>query len=182
MDFSAHALSIVEQKGHRALLASAVGWKSISDESVDFVRMNHVLEHLYNPVDVLQNIRRTMTRHAVLHIAVPNPRGLSARIFRRYWLGLDCPRHVMLFPPVTLGRLLQRAGLEVERTVPEALTKDHIRSWAYWLRARGMIETFEPDVYIRRTLLRLAAGLPMLVAHPFGLADRFHVFARRQQV
>ena len=44
-------------------------WDEVADESLDLVRLNHVLEHLYNPKDALRALRVKMNPGARLHIA-----------------------------------------------------------------------------------------------------------------
>jgi SAM-dependent methyltransferase len=179
MDFSDYALAIVARNGHRALPASAEGWKNVPAGTIDFVRMNHVVEHLYRPKEVLRSLHARMKPGAWLHIAVPSPSGLSALLFRSKWHGLDAPRHVILYPPQALVALLRNAGFKVEEVLQEPLTKDHIRSWVFWLRSKGMLPRVHPDDYMERIGLRIAATFPMTLARLIKRSDRFHVIARR---
>lgn len=179
MDFSPHALEAARSRGHLAVEVSEQGWASLPDESIDFVRMNHVLEHLYRPRDVLTRLRQKMRPGGRLHVAVPNPNSLSARLFRGYWHGLDCPRHVALYPPHVVRSLLSEAGLRVIDVIHEPVTKDHIRSWVYLLRESGFLSEVNPDIYMKKVVLRFLAALPMALAVVFRAGDRFHVLAQR---
>jgi SAM-dependent methyltransferase len=179
MDFSERALGEVRSKGHVALPVVAAGWDALAESSVDFVRMNHVLEHLYRPDDVLQRLRMKMRPGARLHIAVPNPAGLSARLFKRHWHGLDCPRHVVLFPPTVLAAWLDHLGFRKRHLLYEPLYKDFIRSQARaWRRHEGA-DGVALDEIMTAPLRRLLAALPVLVATCAGFPDRFHVIAER---
>ena len=44
----------------------------------------------------------------------PNSRALSHRLFSRYWMPLDPPRHLALFTVSALGRLGEAASFDVE--------------------------------------------------------------------
>ncbi len=96
MDFSEFAVEQALASGHRAFLLSANVWNEIADNSIDLIRMNHVLEHLYDPREVLANLYSKLKPGGRMHIAVPNPGSMSANIYRRFWFSLDCPRHIML--------------------------------------------------------------------------------------
>ncbi len=181
MDFSPHALAVVGKNGHLALPVSETGWGAVPLQGVDFVRMNHVMEHLYHPRDTLAHIRDRMKVGGILHVAVPNPNGISAILFRRYWHGLDCPRHVTLYPPAALGQLLGDCGFSVTSIVQETLAKDHIRSWVYRFQAAGWLSGRNPDDYMDKRWLQGLVAIPMLLASVVGRSDRFHVVARRDR-
>lgn len=181
MDFSQRALQQVAESGHRAVSVTDAGWKSIATDSVDFVRGNHVLEHLFELEQPITALKEKLRSGGVMHLALPNPQGISASVFRRYWHGLDCPRHAVLYPPHVLAKLLERLGFKVEDVLLEPVTKDHIRSWVYLFQHFGALGERSPDDYIERPVLALLAGLPVSVAIAVGRGDRFHIFARKQR-
>ncbi len=49
-----------------------------------------------------------------LVISSVNPEAFQFRIFGRYWLHLDAPRHVMLIPMKLLAEKLESLGMEAE--------------------------------------------------------------------
>lgn len=73
------------------------------------------LEHVPDPVPVAARIASLLEPRGSCVIAVPNRAGLNARIFGASWYHLDCPRHLTLWTPQTIARLLEQEGLEVER-------------------------------------------------------------------
>ena len=48
-------------------------------------------------------------------VSVPNNDSLQARLGGEDWLHLDIPRHIYHFAPGSLTRLVEQAGLRVER-------------------------------------------------------------------
>jgi len=52
MDFSVQALEQVRNRGHKAILVDDEAWNSLGTDTIGFVRMNHVIEHLYQPEQV----------------------------------------------------------------------------------------------------------------------------------
>jgi SAM-dependent methyltransferase len=178
IDSSAAAREHTARNGHLALPAEPDAWDAVADGSVAFVRMHHVLERLAKPREVLRALRRKMAPGATIHVAVPNPEGLSARMFRSAWHGLDCPRHTVLYPPAALERLLRGAGFREVRVVHEPLAKDHLRSWEYVLEGVGLLPRDGGDRLRRSRPLRLLASLPTAIAARSGRADRLHAVAQ----
>jgi SAM-dependent methyltransferase len=181
MDFSPQVVHKVRSSGHKSILYSSEdSWNDIDDDSLTFVRMNHVLEHLYNPLEVLQTIKKKMKSGSVLHIAIPNPQGISALLFKDKWLGLDAPRHIMLFSPKALSNLLIDSGFKNFKILQENLTKDLARSIGFYKFNKGLIthdeavNAFERDDY--KTLL----DIPCRLAQKFGKADRIHAFITKE--
>lgn len=91
-------------------------------QTFDLVTISHVLEHLYEPRAVLEKVRVWLRPGGRLRIWVPNQASFESKVFGRFWTGLDLPRHLYHFTPVTLARLLEETGFVVERTVPEFQT------------------------------------------------------------
>lgn len=98
------------------------------DNQFNFVRLRSVLHLLPNPYDVLVEIKRLLTPGGVVLITVPNENGLLNQLNlllgkkRKNRLGtLVLPYHSHAFTPMTLKRLLARAGLKiylVQTTMP----------------------------------------------------------------
>jgi len=60
----------------------------------DLIMMLNLIEHVRDPVAVLQKMKRHAGADGLILIKTPNYDSLDARIFRhRNWVGLHCPRH-----------------------------------------------------------------------------------------
>lgn len=85
----------------------------------DAVTLNHVLEHLADPVAALRSACELLRPGGVLWVATPNLRSLAHRMFGRDWLSLDPPRHLVLLSAETLVAAFGAAGLtDVTRPRP----------------------------------------------------------------
>lgn len=73
----------------------------------DVVTMWDVLEHLHEPLASVREIHRILKPDGLLLARVPNLASRDARLFGRFWAGLDAPRHLFVFSPATLRRLLE---------------------------------------------------------------------------
>lgn len=83
--------------------------------SFDFVHMSHVIEHVYDPQRTLDAVARLLAPGGVLYVETPNARGSGERLCGARWLPWDSPRHLHVFTPETLAKVVERAGLTMER-------------------------------------------------------------------
>jgi 2-polyprenyl-3-methyl-5-hydroxy-6-metoxy-1,4-benzoquinol methylase len=81
--------------------------------SYDAVTMNHVIEHFHEPVEALRIARQLLRPGGILWIATPNLASRGHGVFGRDWIGLDPPRHLVLFDRTSLSRAVRQADLEV---------------------------------------------------------------------
>lgn len=86
------------------------------DYYFDAVTMNHVIEHVYDPVALLRECRRILKLGGVVVVVTPNIRGWGHRNFTSNWRDLDAPRHLQLFSPRTLAKSAKRAGYNTIQT------------------------------------------------------------------
>lgn len=88
--------------------------------SFDAVTLNHVIEHVEDPILTLRECGRVLRERGRLVIVTPNVRSLASRWYGSSWYHLDPPRHMILFSPETLHASVERAGLRVLRLVTAA--------------------------------------------------------------
>lgn len=81
-----------------------------SPNTFDAITLNHVLEHLYDPVDTLEICYQFLRPGGVIWIATPNLESYAHKRFGPSWLGLDPPRHLSLFTNKCLVSLLKQCG------------------------------------------------------------------------
>lgn len=97
-------------------------------DAVDFdggafeqVTLNHVIEHLHDPVDSLRRLRGWMRPGARLWIQTPNVASRGAERYGAQWRGLEPPRHLVMFDADSLRLALERAGFERVELLPPQL-------------------------------------------------------------
>jgi len=79
--------------------------------SFDAVALSQVLEHVHDPMALLEECVRVLRRGGRLVLATPNAAGLPHRRYGAFWRGLEPPRHLQLFTPWALERCARAAGL-----------------------------------------------------------------------
>ena len=108
----------------------------LAPNSFDVVTMWDVLEHVHDPVRTLGRIRELLRPRGILVVRVPNLDAWDARLFGRYWAGLDQPRHLFVPTTASLAQLLGQAGfVELERRCLSGSYGVLVLNWRFWLRA-----------------------------------------------
>lgn len=103
----------------------------------DLITMNHVIEHLDDPVAVLLELRRLLAPDGYIAIACPNWSALSRRAWGRAWYALEAPRHTVHFEPATLRKALESAGFVVASLKTPSIRESAecwSKSWLYRYR------------------------------------------------
>lgn len=145
-----------------------------STPAFDLIVLSHVLEHVPDPRALLDEARRRLTEHGRLRVIVPDLAGLEARLFGRYWLGLDVPRHLVTFSRRTLTILLRQTGFTVEACRPQYLPDLPYLSVRYLLDAK--LGPGRPR--LRRAVTKLTLGAGM-ISYAFGNRGAIDVLARK---
>lgn len=177
VDFTESALQTVRESGHESHIVGPQLWGALGEQCFDCVRLNHVLEHLYYPIETLSQLRRVMNPGARLHIAVPNPNSLSARFFRQDWYSLEAPRHIVLFSAQALALRLQEIGFSAVRVVFEATRRDWVRSQAYRRETIGHLTAEQARQISQNPQEPPNWQLAVEIATRLRIGGRFHVLA-----
>jgi len=85
-------------------------------ESYDLVIMNQLIEHLWDPVNVLKKIHTLLRPGGLVSIETPNIGSYDQKFFSDgTWGGFYFPRHLNVFSFSTLQLLLEKTGFEIVR-------------------------------------------------------------------
>ena len=85
---------------------------SLPSEMFDVVTLNHVIEHVHDPVNCLREVFRICKTGGIVWIATPNLASYGHQYFRDNWIGLHPPNHLVLFTHSSIKRALYAAGFE----------------------------------------------------------------------
>lgn len=80
--------------------------------SFDAVTLSHVIEHVHDPIALLQSAYHLLKPGGFLWLSTPNIESLGLSIYGRNWLGLDPPRHLVLFRWQAIQELLRKMGFD----------------------------------------------------------------------
>lgn len=81
-----------------------------AEESFDCVTLNHVIEHVADPISLITECRRILKKDGILVVVTPNASSFAHKHFGSFWRGLEPPRHVHIFSSKTLSAVAARSG------------------------------------------------------------------------
>jgi 2-polyprenyl-3-methyl-5-hydroxy-6-metoxy-1,4-benzoquinol methylase len=180
IDFDAEAVAHAAARGLDVRVGDLAAQR-FADASFDTVLLSHVIEHLPDPHAVLRECRRILKPGGRVVLLTPNVRSLGHRAAGRHWIGLEPPRHLFVFSPSSLARVLVDCGFDdvaVDTPADMALgfiTADELRRDA---ERAGATTPFEGKPYSARAL-GLALLELLLCEVGLGVGDELLARARR---
>ena len=102
---------------------------AFSSDFFDAIVLSHVIEHVHDPIAVLQECARVLRPGGVLVLLTPNLTSVGHRRFGEDWRGLEPPRHLHVFSVPALHACVERVGL----TVSEARTSARLVRGIWWV-------------------------------------------------
>jgi 2-polyprenyl-3-methyl-5-hydroxy-6-metoxy-1,4-benzoquinol methylase len=147
---------------------TAIEEAELDAERYDAVLLVDVLEHLADPIAVLDRMRCLLAPGGALLLVTPDPSSLVARIAgRRWWCYV--PAHSYLIPRAKVRRLIAARGL----VVVEDFYSVHSFSLGYWLAGLGGL-----GGPVGAAIAKLAERLPRSLMLTASLKDERVLLAR----
>lgn len=147
--------------------------------SFDTVLVSHTLEHVRDPVAFLLEVARILAPGGSVLLWLPNADSVEARLFGRYWIGFDAPRHLTTFSAGTLGRTLAATGFRVEEIRHEAVGLEW--AWGIRLLARDHLHPTEGVLARLHAILIVALSPLALLNSRLRKSGRIRVIARNTE-
>jgi 2-polyprenyl-3-methyl-5-hydroxy-6-metoxy-1,4-benzoquinol methylase len=112
VDIDPGAEAPARANGHEYHLTTIEGLKT--DRKFDLILMLNLIEHVPDPLGVLEKAKTLLNPGGLIWIKTPNYDALDAKLFRnRSWGGFHTPRHFVLFTKESVIRHCEAAGFEV---------------------------------------------------------------------
>lgn len=84
----------------------------------DVITLWHVLEHLPNLEEQIEQMVSLLKDGGSLFVAVPNFKSADAKYYKNFWAGYDVPRHLWHFSRTAISKLFEKHHMKVVRTRP----------------------------------------------------------------
>lgn len=103
---------------------------TVPDESLDVLRYSHVLEHHIDPLETLAKQVGKVREGGLVYITQPNfpvfrPETATVDLHDSVW-----PSHLHFFSPLSVGVLLERVGIKLERFLTHSRERDSMRDYS----------------------------------------------------
>lgn len=103
-------------------------------ECYDRITLSHILEHVYDPWDVLADCYRLLKPGGVLWLETPNVNSNGHEVFGQYWRGLEPPRHLHIFSRKSLRDKMSEIGFS---NIQDCFSS--FATGAMWRESRGIV-------------------------------------------
>ncbi len=167
VDFDPGAVANARSKGLTVHLGRLEALR-FDEGRFDAIVMSHVIEHVHDPRGLLRECRRILGPEGTLVILTPNAESLAHRLFQASAFHLDPPRHLHVFNPRNLRKLVEEAGLLVSRLKTRSRGARDIWAFSREIREKGRATPSRPRTVAARVggLLFETAEVGLLVARP----------------
>lgn len=103
----------------------------------DVIVINHVLEHMWDPLNSLKKMHRILKLDGILLVGVPNIESIMFTILGSNWPGLQAKMHVWQFNKKTLTIVVEKSGFRVIKVWSETGFTPHA-GWLKKLKEAGL--------------------------------------------
>lgn len=168
IEINKQAVEIARCSGIEVHLGTIESFEGL-ENSYDVITMWNVIEHLSDPLSSLQKIRKLLKPDGIFVFNTPNLDSLDAKIFGKYWIGFELPRHFYVFSRKTVTDLLKRAGFRIVKTRCESGSHSlFMSSFRFFIRDKLS------DISLVNRLVDLLFSLPfrILFLPYFFLSDK----------
>jgi 2-polyprenyl-3-methyl-5-hydroxy-6-metoxy-1,4-benzoquinol methylase len=184
IDFDTGARDLAKGNGHEFFCGRIEDFES--SRRFDLILLLNLIEHVQDPLAVLQKLRANLTPAGVILVKTPNYDSLDARLFRhRNWGGYHAPRHWVIFTRASFERLAHQAGLRIRSFKYTQGAPFWATSILFELARRGLIRVTKerPAVYhpLFAPLAGLAAGFDF-IRQPFAKLSQMVLVLQRDDV
>lgn len=88
------------------------------NEKFDVITLWHVLEHVPNLTEYIQQLQNLLKDDGTLLIAVPNFKSYDAEYYKVHWAAYDVPRHIWHFSKISIQKIFASYNMKLIKTIP----------------------------------------------------------------
>ena len=110
------------EKAQKIAISKGVSFEkdmqSIKKQQFDVITMWHVLEHIPNIEQQIQELKRLLKPNGTIVVAVPNFKSYDAKYYGEFWAAYDAPRHLWHFSKIAIEKLFAKEDMKLVKTLP----------------------------------------------------------------
>lgn len=92
--------------------------KQFEGACFETISMWHVLEHIPNLNDTIEQLERILVANGSVIVAVPNLKSWDAKYYKQYWAAWDVPIHLWHFSKESIEPLFKKWNFKLVKTKP----------------------------------------------------------------
>jgi 2-polyprenyl-3-methyl-5-hydroxy-6-metoxy-1,4-benzoquinol methylase len=142
-------------------------------EPYEAVALFHVIEHVPDPVQLLEQCRKLIRPGGLLVLKTPNVASLIARLTKATWQWVSPPAHLYLYSPKTLALLLEKAGYQpIAYRSAQGDANNNLFAIMSSVAKRSILRSSgQPTSQLRKSLpVRIVERTCEFIYYPFGLS------------
>lgn len=143
-----------------------------TDQKFDVVILNHVLEHMANPLAILRKVKSLLKEEGIVLVDVPHFGGLAAKVKGAGWEYILPHEHLWHFTVKAFMLLLAKANLRV------IYLETHSGVWGYGSPAKEVWQSLIGGK--KRFFSNVATALPSFFISKLGLGSGLTVVVQKQ--
>ncbi|KKS44771.1 MAG: Methylase involved in ubiquinone/menaquinone biosynthesis [Candidatus Azambacteria bacterium GW2011_GWB1_42_17] len=111
LDIDENAIKLARENGLVNIkLGGYEKMANFPDNYFDSIRLYHVIEHIPDPCGCIHLIYKKLKPGGEVILGTPSADSVLSRIFGRFWVNIDIPRHLFVFSPKTISRIIKDEG------------------------------------------------------------------------
>lgn len=156
---------VAKRKGH-TISRTLFQKTKLPKDYFDIVVLNHTLEHLKNPKQILKKVYRVLKRGGIVYIDVPNVGSLLSKMMGKRWPYLLPDEHIWQFDKESLSKLVRSSGFKILE----------------WKSRSGIFEYANPLLELRRKkfILDILSIPYTFLATLINMGDSMSIIGRKQ--
>jgi 2-polyprenyl-3-methyl-5-hydroxy-6-metoxy-1,4-benzoquinol methylase len=146
---------------------------TFGEEKFDVVTFWHVFEHVEDPFTTLTVVNEILHRDGIVVITLPILKSIDHRIFGKYWIGFELPRHFHFFSKEKILELLTLTGFEFLES--RCLYGSHAMSMTslkFWMRSKKI---FSENFISNLMKILMSFPIRIILAPVYVLMDKFQL-------
>lgn len=116
----------------------------LPEKKFDIITLWHVLEHVPNPDQLMQQLKQQLKEGGLIFVAVPNHEAFDAQHYKKHWAAYDVPRHFWHFAKNNMTHLLDNQQLLLKEVLPMKLDAFYVSLLSEKYKNQGHHNIFTP--------------------------------------